>query len=210
MDRSAHRSSFRRPGLTVNERFQHGVLVSTFILLAVTGLALKHPDVARLRYLAPADEALRRSVHRWAALLFKLLSVYHAFYLAFTQRGRFVIREMRPRWSDVKDRGAVLSYNMGFRKALPSLTRFYGYPEKIEYWSLVWGSIIMIATGAALVFNNFALKHFPLWTFDLATMVHYYEAILACLAIVIWHFYGVIFDPDVYPLNWAWLTGRAR
>ena len=40
------------------------------------------------------------------------------------------------------------------------------------------------------------------------TTIHYYEAILACLAIVVWHFYHVIFDPDVYPLNWACWNGK--
>jgi len=44
--------------------------------------------------------------------------------------------------------------------------------------------------------------------FDVARTVHYYEAILATLAIIVWHFYFVIFNPDVYPMNLAWLTGR--
>jgi hypothetical protein len=39
--------------------------------------------------------------------------------------------------------------------------------------------------------------------------VHFYEAILATFAILIWHFYFVIFDPDVYPLKWTVLSGRA-
>jgi hypothetical protein len=43
---------------------------------------------------------------------------------------------------------------------------------------------------------------------DVALTIHYYEAILACLAIVVWHFYHVIFDPDVYPLNWACWNGK--
>ena len=43
----------------------------------------------------------------------------------------------------------------------------------------------------------------------MATSVHFYEAVLATLAIVVWHFYSVIFDPDVYPLNTAFLTGRS-
>jgi hypothetical protein len=45
-----------------------------------------------------------------------------------------------------------------------------------------------------------------LWL-DVATSVHFYEALLATLAIVVWHFYTVIFDPDVYPMDTAWLTG---
>jgi hypothetical protein len=42
---------------------------------------------------------------------------------------------------------------------------------------------------------------------DVATAVHFYEAVLATLAIVVWHFYSVIFDPDVYPMETAWMTG---
>ena len=43
---------------------------------------------------------------------------------------------------------------------------------------------------------------------DIALAIHFYEAVLATLAIVIWHFYHVIFDPDVYPLNWALVDGK--
>ena len=39
----------------------------------------------------------------------------------------------------------------------------------------------------------------PRWWLDVATAVHFYEAILATLAIIVWHFYQVFFDPDVYP-----------
>ena len=48
----------------------------------------------------------------------------------------------------------------------------------------------------------------PRWAVDIALTIHYYEAILACLAIVVWHFYHVIFDPDVYPVNWAAFGGK--
>jgi hypothetical protein len=47
----------------------------------------------------------------------------------------------------------------------------------------------------------------PRWCIDVALSIHFYEAILATLVIVVWHFYNVIFDPDVYPLNWALVDG---
>jgi len=68
---------------------------------------------------------------------------------------------------------------------------------------------VMAASGFTLWFNNLALRYFPKWVTDAATVLHYYEAILATLAILIWHFYTVIFDPDVYPMDRAWLTGNA-
>lgn len=194
--------------LTVNERCQHFILIVSFVLLALSGFALKYPDAIWAFYLVPSVEAARRNLHRWAALVFTLLSVYHFFYTVLTKRGRFILGEMKPRWADIKNLIQVLAYNLHIRKSPPVHESFYRYPEKIEYWSLVWGSILMILTGSVLVFNNVALKYFPLWVSDLATLAHYYEAILACLAIVIWHFYAVIFDPDVYPMNRAWLTGR--
>jgi hypothetical protein len=43
---------------------------------------------------------------------------------------------------------------------------------------------------------------------DVALTIHYYEAILACLAIIVWHFYHVMFDPDVYPVNLACWDGK--
>ncbi len=32
--------------------------------------------------------------------------------------------------------------------------------------------------------------------------------VAATLAILIWHFYAVIFRPDVYPMSWVWLSGK--
>jgi hypothetical protein len=31
---------------------------------------------------------------------------------------------------------------------------------------------------------------------------------LATLTIIVWHFYSVVFNPEVYPMNWAWITGK--
>jgi cytochrome b subunit of formate dehydrogenase len=78
----------------------------------------------------------------------------------------------------------------------------------MEYWAVVWGTVIMGATGLMIWFKMEVTRFLPRWVVDVATTVHYYEAILACLAILVWHFYHVIFDPDVYPLNRAVLDGR--
>jgi hypothetical protein len=48
----------------------------------------------------------------------------------------------------------------------------------------------------------------PRWWLDVATAIHFYEAVLATLAILVWHFYQVFLDPDVYPMNWAWWDGK--
>jgi len=83
----------------------------------------------------------------------------------------------------------------------------FTYMAKVEYWALVWGTVVMTLTGAALVFKDWTLAHLPGWMPDLCTNVHFYEAVLATLAVLVWHLYRVIFDPDVYPLEPAMVTG---
>ena len=82
------------------------------------------------------------------------------------------------------------------------------YAEKAEYWALVWGIIVMAVTGIML-WAKMSVSHLlPRWWLDVATAIHFYEAVLASLAIVVWHFYQVFLDPDVYPMNWAWYDGK--
>ena len=82
--------------------------------------------------------------------------------------------------------------------------------EKAEYWALVWGTVVMTLTGLVLYFVNTAIANLPLWTIDLAMTIHYWEALLACLAIIVWHGYWVVLDPEYYPLNLTWLLGDPR
>jgi hypothetical protein len=67
----------------------------------------------------------------------------------------------------------------------------------------------MAVTGFLLWFENLSLRYLPKWVSDVATALHFYEAVLATLAIVVWHLYWVVFDPDVYPMDASWWHGRA-
>jgi len=98
-------------------------------------------------------------------------------------------------------------YLAGLSQDKPKIGRF-GYAEKMEYWAVVWGTIIMGATGIVIWMKIDVTQFLPRWVVMVATKIHYYEALLACLAIIVWHFYHVIFDPEVYPLNPACLDGR--
>jgi cytochrome b subunit of formate dehydrogenase len=133
-------------------------------------------------------------------------ALYHVFYIFFVPRGKQLVRDLVPKVQDVKDAIAVLRYNLGISKAKPLFGRF-SYIEKSEYWALVWGTVVMAATGIVLWFDNMFLGLSSKLFLDVATTVHYYEAWLATLAIIVWHIYFVIFNPDVYPMNLAWLKG---
>jgi cytochrome b subunit of formate dehydrogenase len=190
------------------ERFQHATLAMSFLVLVYTGFALKFPDTWLFAWLVALEKgaAIRGWVHRGAAVVMVLACLWHLAYLP-TRRGRSLLLAMLPRFEDAREVLQNLGYLLGLRAEPPRFDRF-SYIEKAEYLALIWGSVVKVVTGFALWFENLALQHFPKWMLDLATMVHYYEAWLATLAIVVWHFYMVMFNPDVYPMNWTWLTGK--
>ncbi|MGD2109436.1 MAG: hypothetical protein PVI86_08595, partial [Phycisphaerae bacterium] len=98
---------------------------------------------------------------------------------------------------------------LGASRDRPQFGRF-SYMEKCEYWALIWGSVIMTVTGVLLWFDNYFVDRWslPKGVLDIALVIHYYEAWLATLAILVWHGYSTIFGPHVYPMNPAWLTGK--
>jgi formate dehydrogenase gamma subunit len=208
--RSTHGGEVGRSFLrmSVLERIQHALLALSFITLVYTGFALKFPESWPFAWLAALEKgsAWRALIHRGAAVAMIAACVLHLFYLP-TRRGRRFLIDMLPRVSDIREATQNIGYLLGLRAEPPRYDRF-SYIEKAEYWALVWGSVIMTATGFALWFETDALKLLPLLVLDVATLIHYYEAWLAALAILVWHFYFVIFNPDVYPMNWTWLTGK--
>jgi cytochrome b subunit of formate dehydrogenase len=195
--------------MSLNERIQHGTLVVSFFLLVLTGFALRFPDawwVAPWRTISPGIFELRSLLHRVAGVMMLAASVYHVWYLAATPRGRQLFRDLLPMRKDVTDALGMMRYNLGFAKEKPLLDRF-SYVEKAEYWALVWGTVVMAATGFILWFDNTFLGLLTKTGWDVARTVHYYEAWLATLAIIVWHFYFVIFNPNTYPINLAFWKG---
>lgn len=198
--------------LTLNERVQHVLLLVSFITLVVTGFALKYPHSFWAEPIVrwEKDFPLRGWLHRIAGVVLIGASIYHLIYLFTHRDGRRWVKAMLPKARDVQEAVHTMGYNLGYRSRPPRYARF-NYMEKAEYWALVWGTIVMAITGVLLWAHDSVLAYLPhaLAVLDVTTAVHFYEAILATFSILIWHFYFVIFDPDVYPLKWTVLTGRA-
>ncbi len=196
--------------MSLNERIQHWTMLSSFIVLVLTGFMLKFPDawwVIPIRQMSEKFFEIRSLTHRIAGVVMVAVSLYHLWYLAFHERGKQLLRDMLPKLQDARDVWDLLLYNTGLSERKPLFGRF-GYIEKAEYWALVWGVVVMAATGSIMWFDNYFIRIFTKLGWDIARTIHYYEACLATLAIVVWHFYFVIFNPDVYPINTAWWTGK--
>ncbi len=209
---TSRNENLRAPGVVRFDRvqvIQHLVLALSFIVLVLTGFALRYQDAAWVRFLAALGltEPARSTIHRFAGVLLILFSFWHVVWLLSSSRGKSAMRALLPRRKDLRDLVDNLRYHAFLSPRRARIGR-YGYPAKVEYWSLVWGTALMALTGLVLWFPTIAVKLFPSWTIAASQTVHFYEAWLATLAILVWHFFFVIFHPDVYPMSWIWLTGR--
>jgi formate dehydrogenase gamma subunit len=191
--------------MTKNQRIQHALLFLSFFTLVVTGFTLKFPNTF-FHHLFVNEEG-RSIVHRIAGVLLIGDGIYHLLYLAFTAEGRRMFFDMLPEPKDATDLVDVFAYYLGFSSNKPQFKRF-NYAEKMEYWALVWGTFVMAVTGFMIWFKVITAHAIPRWWVDVATTVHLYEAVLATLAIIVWHFYQVILDPDTYPMNFAFFDGK--
>jgi cytochrome b subunit of formate dehydrogenase len=206
----AHHGGAHYVRMSLEERLQHGALMSSFIVLVITGFMLHYPEawwVVALRRISDDLFQLRSLLHRVAGIVMVVASGYHLYYLGFTSRGREFLRDMLPRHADIPDTLQSIAYNLRMTSQRPRFDRF-SYIEKAEYWALVWGTIVMAATGFILWFENTFIGLLTKLGWDVSRLVHFYEAWLAMLAIIVWHLYFVMFNPDIYPMNTAWLTGR--
>jgi cytochrome b subunit of formate dehydrogenase len=191
------------------ERAQHLALIVSFTVLVWTGFALKYAEswwalpLVRLEGSWP----VRGVLHRAAGVALIAVAFVHVALLVFRRDLRAHWLHLIPRRTDVAEAARGFAWNLGLARRRPAVSD-HGYIEKTEYWAVVWGTAVMALTGVMLWGNNIMLRLFPKTWLDFATTVHFYEAVLATLAIVVWHFYSVIFDPDVYPMDTAWLNGR--
>ncbi|HLG18483.1 MAG TPA: cytochrome c3 family protein [Bdellovibrionota bacterium] len=209
----SHREEVVYTRFTTIQLVAHGLLLVSFTTLVITGFAL---HFSRAGWTVILDwvhlgEHARGVIHRTSAVIMLSAGVLHIFHSIFTRQGRKEIRELLPRLTDVRDLSANIFYYVKLVRAraatAPKLGR-YTYIHKAEYWALIWGTIVMSVTGFALWFPELFSRFLPVWGIPLAELIHYFEAWLATLAILVWHLFFVIFHPDEYPMNVTWLTGK--
>jgi cytochrome b subunit of formate dehydrogenase len=190
---------------TVPQRVEHFFLAVSFTALGLTGLVQKfglNPFSESLINLMGGIE-MTRVIHRAAAIVFALLGVYHCIAVGHKLFVRRVRMTMLPVPKDAADAVCWLAYSLFLRKAPPRMPR-YTFAEKLEYWALIWGGIIMIGTGFMLWNPLITTRFLPGQFIPAAKAAHGGEAVLAVLAIIVWHFYNV----HIKMFNRSMFTGR--
>lgn len=196
--------TFRRFG--INFRMQHMLMFVSVIILIVTGMPLKFPQLAISKFIiVDIFGGLDNStlIHRVGAVGLIIVGVWHMLYVVASRVGRRDFFLMIPRPQDIKDFFHTLLFFFGRRPSGPRFGRF-SFIEKFDYWAVYWGMVIMIGSGLIMWFK----ESFAKYMYDVAREAHSDEGLLATLAIVVWHFYNVHFNPDVFPMSWVWWHGN--
>ena len=196
-------------------RAQHLLLLVSVVILFVSAvflIGLRFPGAGWAAALSGAfgGADVWRLVHRLGGTLLVAAGAYHLGYSLLHEEGRRDFRLMLPTKDDFAHVGQNLRWFLGAAKTRPAFGRF-SYFEKFDYWAVFWGCAIMIGTGLALWFHGLVRMVFPQLppsAFDAFKEAHAHEAVLAFLAIVIWHAYNVHLAPGRGFWNWAWIHGR--
>ncbi|NOY88504.1 MAG: cytochrome b/b6 domain-containing protein [FCB group bacterium] len=196
--------TFQRFGRNI--RFQHILMFTSVIILIITGMPLKFPELAISQFIIlKIFGGLENStfIHRIGATGLITVGLWHLFYIIFSKSGRKDFITLIPRPKDVKDFFKTILYYIGKAPSGPKFGRF-SFIEKFDYWAVYWGMVIMIGSGSIMWFK----QYFPKYLYDIGREAHSDEGLLATLAIVVWHFYNVHFNPEVFPMSKVWWHGK--
>lgn len=199
---SKETKTYLRFGLA--RRIEHFVLILSFSTLGLTGLIQKYAlnDLSLWLVKVLGGIEMVRIIHRVAATVFALEGIYHLVllgYILYVQRKEAT---MIPGIKDAADAFQVFVYNLGFSKKYPKMPR-YNFSEKVEYLAMVWGFVLMGLTGFMLWNPILTAKLLPGEAIPAAKAAHGAEAVLAVLAIILWHFYNV----HIKHWNWSMFKG---
>jgi len=177
---------------SVAQRIEHAVMLTSFTLLGVTGLPQKYAQSPVSQWIISAFGGIEaiRLVHHYSAIVLMLVSIFHIIAVLYRI---WVLRSpltMLPVIEDFKHLYDDLRFYLGMRKHRAYYGR-YTYAEKVEYLAVVWGTIVMAITGF-MMWNPIATARLLPGEFIPASKAaHGGEAVLAVLAILLWHFYHV-------------------
>ncbi len=206
-----HEKQFQRFGPVW--RLAHLLFATSVMTLVLTGMAVFFADSAWAKVVVAmfGSPKVAAVVHRTAAAVMLGIFFVHLVYLVarIGRRWRdfnwFGPISLVPNWQDGKDIVAMFEWFLG-KRPRPRFDR-WTYWEKFDYWAVFWGMAIIGGSGMMLAFPEATASILPGWVFNVATIVHGEEAVLAAVFLFTVHFFNNHFRPDKFPLDLVMFTG---
>ena len=193
------------PRFSLAQRWEHALLLLSGLILLLTGLPQKYRNLSISQDLlsTPDRVELIRQIHHIAAIILAFEAVYHLGRIIYLLAKRRLPGDLLPTWQDVRDAGQMIQYLLFLRKDKPKFGR-YNFEQKVTYWFVFVGILIMGISGFIIWFPIFFTKFLPGGVVPAAKLAHSTEAVVTAIFIVIWHVYHV----HIERLNLSMFTGR--
>ncbi|MBP1635255.1 MAG: deca-heme C-type cytochrome-like protein [Acidobacteria bacterium] len=194
---------------TLRQRIEHFSVMTLFTILVITGLPQKFFDSAWAEAIILGLGGIDRIrwVHRAAGILFTGFTALHLTLLVGSVLTGTGSLSLVPTRRDFEDAIQQLRYYLGAADAPARFDRF-DYRQKFEYWGLVFGAVIVIATGVVLLFPLAATRFLPGEIVPASKLAHGNEGLMAFLVVIVWHIYNAHLSPDVFPFDKTIFSGR--
>jgi formate dehydrogenase subunit gamma len=192
-----------------SQRFQHLLVMISFIILIITGLALKFHNTWLGKFIITIEGGViaRGNFHRLGAVILIFVALYHFLYILLSRYGHEEFLLLLPKGQDFSDAFKSVQYSLGIRKDPPLLDK-YAPKDKFQYWAVAVLGILMTLSGLVLWFQSQALLVLPKWIFDITRVVHSYQGVLIAIVIFLWHIYNVHLNPRDFPMSRVWIDGK--
>lgn len=211
------------------ERFLHFLVVTSFLLLVITGMPLKfyYTDWAKFIFRIIGGAEAARTMHRFGAIITFLYFGLHAYKLTTTawsrraflrdpDTGRFRLSRV---WKALSSPDSMVPTIQDWRDFVAHNKWFFGkgpkpqfdrwtYWEKFDYFAVFWGVFIIGMSGLIMWFPQLFSRFLPGWSINIALIVHSDEALLAAGFIFTIHFFNTHFRLEKFPMDTVIFSGR--
>jgi len=193
------------PRFSVTERWEHVVLLLSGLVLLLTGLPQKYREFSISQDLLSTPERVEliRQIHHIAAIVLAVEAIYHIGRIIYLMAKRRLPGDLLPTWQDVRDAGHMIQYLLFLRNDKPRFGR-YNFEQKVTYWFVFFGILIMGISGFIIWFPIFFTKFLPGGVVPASKLAHSTESVVTAIFVIVWHFYHV----HVERTNLSMFTGR--